>query len=153
MTRVRERCDALVHINPFSKYSGLWMDIAERCALESTAVRNKVGCVIVTLSGGIYTGYNGTVPGTDNTCEINPELSSPFVIHAEENALDKMLKDGVSAKDSVVFQTLTPCIPCSKRLLGAGVAAVFYRDVYRCREGIDFLISNGVVCKTWDSIS
>lgn len=148
--RLRERNRLIGTGNPFSKYSGLWMDIAERCALESTAKRSQVGCVIVTFHGGIYTGYNGTLPNANNRCEIDPDTTSEFVFHAEENALNKMAKDGISSDGSIVFITMTPCVNCAKRLKGSGISTVYFRDQYRKMDGIDFLKYNGVRCFDWE---
>lgn len=47
----------------------LYMDIAERIAQQSSAVRAKVGAVIVKNDNIISMGWNGTPAGDDNECE------------------------------------------------------------------------------------
>jgi len=133
------------------RYSSLWMNIASIAAQESTATRRKVGCAVVTSSMGVYTGYNGVLR-EDNVCEDENGLTKVEVIHAESNALDKMLKEGISSKDAVVYVTLSPCVECAKRLANAGISAVYYKEKYKCSAGIDYLVSNRVLCLSWDHL-
>jgi dCMP deaminase len=71
--------------------------------------------------------------------------TKPEVLHAEPNALAKMLKAGMSTKDADVFVTHAPCIDCAKILSQAGVRSVTYGEAYRDNSGIDFLVKSGVV--------
>lgn len=50
------------------KYIQTYMDIAERWAQESSAIKLKVGAVIVS-GDAMVVGYNGTPEGWDNECE------------------------------------------------------------------------------------
>jgi dCMP deaminase len=134
------------------KYSYLWMMIAYMMKEASTAKRRKVGAAIVTQSMGLYTGYNGTYSGNDNNCENNSDQTKDEVYHAEENALNKMLREGVSTKNSLAYITTAPCMKCSKTLLGAGIEHVYYMEEYRCDSGIEFLRKNGVNVCTWEEI-
>ena len=120
------------------------MDVAEQYARLSYANRRKVGCVIV-VDGIVIPGYNGTPPGWDNACEtIDGSATLPDVIHAEQNALDKITRSALSSVGASVFVTTAPCIECAKRLFGAKVKEVFYRDVYRNQDGVDFLRRAGI---------
>ena len=51
------------------KWISAYMDVAERFAQLSSAVRLKVGAVIVKDHRIISIGYNGTPSGWDNVCE------------------------------------------------------------------------------------
>lgn len=141
----------LLEKHPQFKYASLWMNLAITTARESSAQRRNVGCVIVTKHMGLYTGYNGTLKGTDNCCEKD-DVTKPGVIHAEANALNKMAHEGVSVKDSIVFITLSPCLSCAERLIGSGVKVVVYLEEYRDLSGVEFLRTNGIKCLSWDSI-
>jgi dCMP deaminase len=110
----------------------------------SYAQRRKVGCVVVKGDTIVAIGYNGTPPGWDNACEGVDGKTIPEVIHAEQNALDKIMRSAVSSEGASVFVTTAPCIECAKRLLGARVKEVFYRDVYRTEEGLYFLQRAGI---------
>ena len=110
----------------------------------SYAVRRKVGCVIVQGDTIVAIGYNGTPPGWDNACEDADGKTLPSVIHAEQNALDKIICSPTSSLGASVFVTTSPCLECAKRLLGARVKEVFYRDVYRNQDGLEFLRKAGI---------
>lgn len=164
------------------KLSRAYMDIARRFADLSYAQRRKVGCVIV-KDDIVHPGYNGTPAGWDNSCEYREYMPSAVgtilerdlahewplvdqqtykryrlvtkkeVLHAESNALAKMLKAGMSTRDSDVFVTLSPCIDCAKMLFQAGVRSVTYADDYRDDTGIRFLQQAGVIVHKMDEKS
>lgn len=88
--------------------------------------------------------------GEDNCCEYFDEVtqglkSKPDVIHAEDNALRKLIKSHESAVGATAFVTLAPCLPCSTRLVDAQIKKVFYCEEYPTSQpGIDYLRSRGV---------
>lgn len=143
------------------KWIDAYMDTAERFAQLSSAIRLKVGAVIVKDHRIVSIGYNGTPMGWDNECEYKSysltkydcldedgssyELKTkPEVIHAEANAVIKLARDGESGKDAMIFCTHAPCIDCAKMIVGAGIRKVFYRDTYKDQLGLDFLEKSGV---------
>lgn len=121
------------------------MRAAQVYAELSYAQKRKVGCVVVKDDTIVAIGYNGTPPGWNNACETpDGAVTLPEVIHAEQNALDKIIRSNISSVGADVFVTTAPCIDCAKRLHGARVRSVFYRDIYRSEDGIDFLRKAGV---------
>lgn len=123
------------------------MKVALAHAELSYATRKKVGACLVTNSGVIIPGYNGTPAGTDNACEelINGVLvTKPQAIHAELNCILKAAREGVSVVDSVLYVTLSPCVPCAAMIVQAGVKEVVYLQTYRCTNGLSFLVDSGV---------
>jgi dCMP deaminase len=137
------------------KYIDAYLDIAYRVAELSHARRLKVGAVIVKDDVITY-GYNGMPSGWDNDCEhwveVNDIFSDadrelrtrPEVLHAESNAVSKIARSTVSAKDADMFITHSPCIDCAKLIFQAGVRRVFYSEDYRSRAGVEFLEKSGV---------
>jgi len=132
------------------KWIDAFMDTAERFATLSSAVRLKVGAVIVKDNRIISIGYNGMPAGWSNECETyfgldlngNPTLvTKDEVIHAEANAILKLARDGESGNGSSLFCTHAPCIHCAKLIHGAGINKVYYRNSYRDVAGIEFLIN------------
>ena len=123
------------------------MDTAGRFAQLSSAVRLKVGAVVVKDNRIISIGYNGMPSGWTNECEeqVQGEDDSVYlvtkqeVIHAEANAIIKLARDGDSGLGASLFCTHAPCIHCAKLIHGAGIDTVYYRDSYRDNDGIDFL--------------
>lgn len=125
-----------------------YMQIAELYAQKSKAGRAKVGACLITSNGVILPGYNGTPPGTDNSCEHVVDgflVTKPTVIHAELNCVMKASKEGISTKGCTIYVTLSPCEPCAAMLISAGVRRVVFKEQYRCTKGIDFLRTSGIV--------
>lgn len=121
------------------KWIDAFMDTAERFAQLSSAKRLKVGAVVVKDNRIISIGYNGMPSGWDNVCETEEYVTKDEVIHAEANAIAKLARDGESGKDSSMFLTHAPCIHCAKMIYGAGISKVYYRNIYRDNNGVDFL--------------
>lgn len=124
------------------------MTIAETVSLQSSAIRLKVGAIIVKEDRVISIGYNGTPAGWDNCCEEVIEQhedggqvtkTKNEVIHAEANAVAKLARSSESGLDSSMFITHAPCIHCAKIIYGAGIKDVFYKYKYRDDEGLNFL--------------
>ena len=124
-----------------------------RAALEyakcSTAVRAKVGCLIVKDNRVISIGYNGMPSGWSNVCERT--ISEPHqpdterletkreVLHAETNAIAKLGRSSESGEGAYVFTTHAPCIDCAKLIYQSGIAKVYYHFPYKSDVGITFL--------------
>jgi dCMP deaminase len=134
------------------KFISAFMKTAETFAELSSAVRLKVGAIVVKEERIISIGYNGTPSGWDNTCEYqeidmngNDRLvTKKEVIHAESNAITKLAKSPESGNNSVMFVTHAPCIECAKLIYQSGISSVYYRNSYRDSSGIDFLNKCGV---------
>jgi dCMP deaminase len=138
------------------KFISAHMKTAEVYAQLSSAVKLKVGCVIVKNDTIIGIGYNGTPSGYDNVCEFEtPQddpssihkvnlVTKPEVIHAEINAISKVARSTNSSEDATMFITHAPCIECAKALFQSGIRNVYYRDTYRNNDGVKFLEKLGV---------
>ena len=124
-----------------------------RAALEyakcSTAVRAKVGCLIVKDNRVISIGYNGMPSGWTNVCEMT--ISEPYqpdterletkreVLHAETNAIAKLARSSESGEGAAVFTTHAPCIDCAKLIYQSGITRVYYHFPYKSNIGLKFL--------------
>ncbi len=126
------------------KFKLLYMDIADRVSLCSSANRLKVGCICVQNNRIISIGYNGTPSGWDNCCEDENNNTKEEVIHAEQNMLAKLCRSTDSSEGSSVFITHSPCLNCSKIIYQAGIKEVYYRNEYRIKDGINFLEKCGI---------
>lgn len=131
-----------------------WKRAHLRAAFEyaacSQAQRLKVGCVIVKNDAVISIGINGTYVGCKtNCCEIERAdgslETSPDVIHAEANALDKLSRSHESSEGAHLFVTQSPCAPCARRIINTGIRHVYFANPYRDPEGINLLKDAGVV--------
>ena len=129
------------------KFIEAYMDVAERFAQLSSAVRLQVGAIVVKDDRIISIGYNGMPSGWDNVCEeIShwmsdvPQLKTKAeVIHAESNAIAKLAKSSESGDGSAIFITHSPCLDCAKMIYQSGIKQVYYSNEYRSTDGVDFL--------------
>ncbi len=131
------------------KYDKLYLDWAKRIAEESKCPRLHVGCVVVAETGMIAPGFNGHATGGPNEW-IDDGVITKEVVHAELNALGKMLEQGVSAKGATVYLTHSSCPDCAKLLVRAKVARVVYIDEYRLTEGVEYLRKYGVQVEKYE---
>lgn len=134
------------------KYLWAFMKTARIFGDLSTAVRRKVGAVIVKDNRIISIGYNGMPAGWDNNCEdpvygTNTEgkmaivglKTKPEVLHAESNAIAKLARSTESGEGAYLFVTCVPCLDCAKMIYQSGISKVFYSEPYRNSDGLDFL--------------
>ena len=137
------------------KFVTAYMNVAEEFAKLSSARRLHVGCVIVKNDSIIGVGYNGMPSGWDNNCEDevydreenrNLLVTKPEVLHAETNAIAKVAKSTNSTEGANMFITHAPCLNCSKIIAQTGIAKVFYKNIYRKTDGLEFLNKSNVEC-------
>lgn len=126
------------------RYDRAYLRMAQEWSQLSHCLRKKVGALIVRNGMIISDGYNGTPSGFDNECEDENGLTHWFVLHAEANAMLKVVKSTHSAAGSTLYITLSPCRECSKLILQAGIIRVVYRDRYKDDSGIVFLENSGI---------
>lgn len=128
-----------------SELISAYMDTAFRFAELSHSTRLKVGAIIVKDGAILSHGWNGTPSGYHtNTCELENGETSPFVLHAEENAIIKMAKSTESMAGADIFCTHSPCPGCAKLLAQGGIRTVYYSLPYRKNDGIVMLSRLGV---------
>ena len=87
----------------------------------------------------ISDGYNGTPSGFENVCEDENNLTYPYVLHAEANAITKIARSGNNSDGSTLYVTDSPCIECAKLIIQAGIRRVIYAREYRITDGIELL--------------
>ena len=127
-----------------NKWNEAHMRTAENYATLSSAVRLKVGCVIVKDNRIISIGYNGMPSGWDNTCEHEVKtgnlVTKDEVLHAEANAITKVAMSSESCYNGDIYTTTAPCLECAKLIYQSGISNVFYRTPHlRSTDGIEFL--------------
>lgn len=113
-------------------------------ASNSYCKRRQVGALLVKDKMIISDGYNGTPSGFENLCEDENNITKPYVLHAEANAITKVAKSNNSSEGSTLYITTSPCIECAKLIIQAGIARVVFSEKYRITEGLDLLERAGV---------
>jgi dCMP deaminase len=121
-----------------------YLKIAQIVSENSYCERLKVGSVIIKDNRIISEGFNGSISGFPNVCEVN-DRTLPEVLHSESNALMKCLRNGSTPLlDSIIYCTHAPCIECAKLIIQAGIKEVIYINDYRSVEGIQLLKKAGL---------
>ena len=116
-----------------------YLRMASIWAENSYCERRKVGALVVKNKMIISDGYNGTPSGFENVCEDSNNVTKPYVLHAEANAITKLARSNNNSDGSTLYVTAAPCIECAKLIIQAGIKRVVYGEKYRLEEGLDLL--------------
>ena len=133
-----------------NKFDERYLEMAQVWAKNSYCKRRQVGALLVKDRMIISDGYNGTPSGFENQCEDENDVTKPYVLHAEANAITKVAKSGNSSEGATLYVTASPCMECAKLIIQAGIRRVVYKDLYRITDGIDLLKCAGVECEQLD---
>ena len=111
---------------------------------NSYCVRRQVGALVVKDKMVISDGYNGTPSGFENVCEDDNNITKPYVLHAEANAITKLARSSNNSDGATIYITASPCIECAKLIIQAGIKRVVYGEQYRLTDGIELLERAGI---------
>lgn len=120
-----------------------YLRMAQIWSENSYCVRRKVGALIVRDNMIISDGFNGTPSGFPNVCEED-NVTFPYVLHAEANAITKVARSNNSSDGSTLYVTASPCMECSKLIIQSGIKRVVFSDLYRIQDGLDLLRRAGI---------
>lgn len=126
------------------KLDGRYLRMARIWAENSYCQRRKVGALVVKNKMIISDGYNGTPSGFENVCEDENNLTKPYVLHAEANAITKLARSSNNSDGATLYVTASPCIECAKLIIQAGIRRVVYGESYRLDDGIRLLQRAGI---------
>ena len=129
-----------VKINKQLLLDNRYMRMALIWAENSYCKRRQVGAILVKDKMIISAGYNGTPSGFENVCEDEDNVTKPYVLHAEANAITKVARSNNSSEGATLYVTSSPCIECAKLIIQSGIERVVYADSYRLSEGIELLM-------------
>ena len=116
-----------------------YLRMARIWAENSYCVRRQVGAIVVKDKMIISDGYNGTPSGFENVCEDDNNVTKPYVLHAEANAITKLARSSNNSEGSTLYVTASPCLECAKLIIQSGIRRVVYGEEYRLSDGIDLL--------------
>lgn len=135
------------------KYLQLYMGMAYAAESQSEAKREQVGCVIVSPSGAMVTGWNGQPSGHHtNCCEnsyvyengVQRKKTDRSVLHAENNAMGWALRSGTSLQGAWMFTTVAPCDVCARTIIPSGIARVYFHRQHDDMLGVELLAEAGI---------
>ena len=121
-----------------------YLKMARVWAENSYCQRRQVGALVVKDKMIISDGYNGTPSGFKNVCEDENNVTKPYVLHAEANAITKLARSNNNSDGATIYITASPCIECAKLIIQAGIRRVVYGEQYRLTDGVDLLRRAGV---------
>ena len=116
-----------------------YLKMAQIWAENSYCKRRQVGALVVQDQMIISDGYNGTPSGFENVCEDDNNITKPYVLHAEANAITKLARSSNNSEGATLYVTASPCIECAKLIIQAGIKRVVYGEKYRLEDGINLL--------------
>ncbi|HIX85736.1 MAG TPA: dCMP deaminase family protein [Candidatus Parabacteroides intestinigallinarum] len=122
-----------------------YLRMAAIWAENSYCKRRQVGAILVKDKMIISDGYNGTPAGFENVCEDENNLTKPYVLHAEANAITKVAASSNSSRGATIYITTAPCIECAKLIIQSGIKRVVYSENYRVMDGLDLLKRAGII--------
>ena len=111
---------------------------------NSYCKRRQVGALIVKDKMIISDGYKGTPSGFENVCEDENNVTYPYVLHAEANAITKIARSNNNSEGATLYVTDSPCIECAKLIIQAGIKRVVYSRQYRLDDGLQLLKKAGI---------
>lgn len=76
-----------------------YLRMAAIWAENSYCKRRQVGALLVKDKMIISDGYNGTPAGFENVCEDENNVTKPYVLHAEANAITKWQPHRTAVKE------------------------------------------------------
>lgn len=123
----------------YLRMAGIWAE-------NSYCQRRQVGALVVKEGMIISDGYNGTPSGFENVCEDDNNVTKPYVLHAEANAITKVAQTSNSSRNATLYVTTSPCIECAKLIIQSGITRVVFSEVYRLTDGIQLLKRAGIEC-------
>ena len=121
-----------------------YLEMALIWAKNSYCIRRQVGALIVKEKMIISDGYNGTPSGFENICEDNDNVTYPYVLHAEANAITKVAKSHNSSENSTLYVTTSPYMECAKLIIQSGIKRVVYCNKYHKTDGLELLKKAGI---------
>jgi dCMP deaminase len=139
-----EKIDETFYSKKDKKMDRVYLRMADVWSENSHCERMKVGSLIVKGRSIISDGYNGTPSGFPNTCEDESNITLPYVLHAEANAITKLARGTQSSEGATLYVTVSPCFECSKLIIQSGIKRLVFKDLYRKTESLTFLLDGGV---------
>ena len=121
-----------------------YIRMARIWAENSYCKRRQVGALVVKNKAIISDGYYGTPSGFENVCEDGSNVTYPYVLHAEANAITKLARSNNSSDGATLYVTASPCIECAKLIIQAGIKRVVYSEKYRLEDGLQLMREAGI---------
>ena len=142
---------------PSPKSLTMYNDILDIIERRSTCIRVKVAAILVKDDRIVSTGWNGVPAGHVHCEDIWKDIpeeemktghhaySTANELHAEQNCLAYAAKHGIATNGATMYLSISCCMQCSKLIIAAGIAEVYYKQKYdRETAGLDLMKTSGI---------
>lgn len=123
-----------------------WLEIAFAISKRGTCSRKQVGAVVIKDNRIVESGYNGAPRGLRHCDHTNDgdmlDGHCSNAEHAERNAL---IFSGREAYGATLYLTCSPCLPCARIAVTAGVIRIVYAENYRPERIVDELCASASI--------
>lgn len=108
-------------------------------AERATCDRGRSAALFVRDNDILASGYVGAPPGEPHCDDVGHLWSEDGkhcvrTLHAEQNAILRAARTGVSLRDSVVYCTMEPCLNCAMSLVSLGVYRIVASNAYHAAD-------------------
>jgi dCMP deaminase len=124
-----------------------FMNIAREVSTRATCNRKLVGAVLTRDKTILSTGYNGSPRGMGHCDELGHMMEDGHCVrtgHAEINSIVQAAKNGTNIEGSTIYTTASPCWPCLKAIINAGIKKIVYAELYRDERITEFTKEAGI---------
>jgi dCMP deaminase len=128
--------------------------VASLVASRSTCPRKHVGAVLVRDKRIVASGFNGSLPGQPHCDDVGCLIINggcTRTLHAEANVIMQAARFGIPTEGATLYVNISPCVACAKLIVGAHIARVIYRDLYRDLSSFSFAHECGLVVQSLET--
>ena len=140
------------HVRP--TWDEYFIKVVDALATRATCSRGRSGAIFVRDNDIIASGYVGAPPGFPH-CDDDGHLWSDDglhclrTLHAEQNAVIRAARTGVSLRDTTVYCTMEPCRNCAMTMISLGVYRVVAKNRYHAaQETREMFMHAGIILVT-----
>jgi dCMP deaminase len=122
-------------------------------AARATCDRGRSAAIFVRDNDQLASGYVGSPPGMPHCDDVGhlwdaTQSHCLRTVHAEQNAMLRALRHGISLRDTTVYCTMTPCFTCAKLMVGVGVYRVVALYHYHAaQQSTELFADAGVILR------
>lgn len=139
-------------MTPRPSWDEYFVSLVDAAAQRASCDRGRSGAVFVRDNDVLTTGYVGAPPGMPDCYESGHMLEAVVdvdsagrvhkttrthcvrTIHAEQNAIIRAARNGISLRYATVYCTMEPCANCAMSLIGLGVYRVVAKHAYHAAQ-------------------
>lgn len=125
---------------------------------RATCPRRQVACILTDYKGRLVsTGYNGNASGMphciDSPCPgASGSREACEAVHAEASAL--LQARSSRHEPNTAYCSLTPCFPCAKLLISAGIKRIVAVQAYQHDDlGVRLLLKAGIELEVMEKLN